>query len=210
MASSVIHMCVANEINKKLKRNNDQVLIGSIAPDIAKHLGRTKKESHFLTEPGDIPNMELFLEKYKKHMKDDFVLGYYIHLYTDYLWFKYFFKDFASSNQLYLLDGTVAVVSQEQLKEYFYNDYTTLNKVLIEDYNLDLSAFDKKILKPKNIIKEIPMNELQLIIDKTKMIINKSQEKKSYVFNDEKIHKFIETCEEAILSHLRDIGYLKN
>ena len=36
MASSVIHICVANEINKIIKRNKEKILIGSIAPDIAK------------------------------------------------------------------------------------------------------------------------------------------------------------------------------
>ena len=35
MASVVIHMCVASEINKKIKvKNYDDFLLGSIAPDI--------------------------------------------------------------------------------------------------------------------------------------------------------------------------------
>ena len=38
MASSIIHICVANEINKSLKRNSRELLIGTIAPDISKLL----------------------------------------------------------------------------------------------------------------------------------------------------------------------------
>ena len=44
MASSIIHICVAKEVNKYLKRNEKEILIGSIAPDISKQIGRTKKK----------------------------------------------------------------------------------------------------------------------------------------------------------------------
>lgn len=35
MASSMIHIAVANGLNKTLNRNSKELLIGSIAPDIA-------------------------------------------------------------------------------------------------------------------------------------------------------------------------------
>ena len=39
MASSLIHAAVCNELNKKLKRNPKQILVGTIAPDISKLVG---------------------------------------------------------------------------------------------------------------------------------------------------------------------------
>ena len=48
MASAIIHICVANEINKKIKKDKSKLLIGSIAPDISKQVNETKKHSHFL------------------------------------------------------------------------------------------------------------------------------------------------------------------
>lgn len=33
MASCIIHLAVANEINKKLNKDKKQILLGSIAPD---------------------------------------------------------------------------------------------------------------------------------------------------------------------------------
>lgn len=209
MASSVIHMCVASEINKKLNRDTNKILLGSIAPDIAKHLGRAKRESHFSLEDSDYPNMEMFLNKYQKHLSNDFVLGYYIHLYTDYLWFKYFMPDFVLNGQLYLLDGNKVELNQKEIVKYFYNDYTTLNKCLIEKYKLNTDIFNKKIAKQKNIITEIPMNLLQLIVDKSKSIIEKSKEEKSYVFDLELVDKFISNSVDAIISSLEDIGYIK-
>ena len=81
MASAIIHISVANEINKKLKMNNDLLLIGSIAPDLAKLIGQTKDKGHFLFGDKGIPHMDKFLLKYC--IDNPFNMGYYIHLYTD-------------------------------------------------------------------------------------------------------------------------------
>ena len=60
MASSIIHMAIASEINKTLKRDNIKILIGTIAPDISKFIGRTKLESHFLESvDNNIPNIKI-------------------------------------------------------------------------------------------------------------------------------------------------------
>ena len=83
-------MAVANEINKKLNRNNNLILLGGIAPDLGKIANGSKIEAHFQDSDDNIPNLDKFLSKYKNNMNDDFVMGYFIHLYTDYLWFKYF------------------------------------------------------------------------------------------------------------------------
>ena len=85
MASTVIHMAVANEINKVLKRDEGKLLIGSIAPDISKQIGENKLKSHFLESvDNDIPEIDRFIDKYLDNFDDDFVLGYFVHLYTDY------------------------------------------------------------------------------------------------------------------------------
>ena len=60
MASGLIHICVAKEINKYLKRNEEQILLGSIAPDIAKLINISRDKTHFIDEKKDIPNIENF------------------------------------------------------------------------------------------------------------------------------------------------------
>ena len=136
MASSIIHICVANEINKSLKRNSRELLIGTIAPDISKLLGESKLYSHFLDDiDNNIPNINKFLIKYKNNLDDDFVLGYYIHLYTDYLWFKYFITKIIDGNYLKELDGTFIKCNNDTFTYYVYNDYSNLNKQLLDKYN---------------------------------------------------------------------------
>ena len=64
MASAMIHIAVANEINKVLKRDKAKILIGSIAPDMSKLIGQTKVGTHFLDVNDEIeaPQMDKFLE----------------------------------------------------------------------------------------------------------------------------------------------------
>jgi len=208
MASSMIHMAIANEVNKKLHRNLDKMLIGSIAPDISKHIGETKKASHF--QKGDhtnIPQIDKFLDKYKDNLDDDFVMGYFIHLYTDYLWYKYFMTEIYnhSDHIIKKMDGTYVKCSGHMLSIYIYNDYTDMNIKILEKYDLDLHIFYSDIPEIDNIIEEIPMKKLNIIIDAASTIIKKSKEHKTMIFNIEQIEKFIDTSTELILSKLNEI-----
>ena len=72
MASSMIHIAVASELNKKLNRDSSKLFIGTIAPDISKLVGETKMKSHFIDINGsNIPNLKRFLKGLKRgsHLK---------------------------------------------------------------------------------------------------------------------------------------------
>jgi len=206
VASAVIHLAVANEINKKLNRDKSQLLIGAIAPDISKFIGEDKTKSHFLKElDSNIPDIESFLNKYKNNLTDDFVMGYFIHLYTDYLWFKYFVTEFYDKPMITKLDGTVVKCSGNMLSLYVYNDYTNLNIKLIDKYNMDLKIFYNQLPKLSNIIEEIPMDKMGLLLSQMGIIIENSKEKKDYIFNIENIEKFITTSVELILGKITEL-----
>ena len=147
MASAIIHIAVAKEINKNLHMNEKELFLGTIAPDISKHLGKSKVKSHFLTnKDSDLPNLEEFLNKYKDNLNNPFIMGYYIHLFTDYLWFKYFIEEISNNNDyIKLLSGDNLKCSKEEITKLIYNDYTNLNILLIDEYNLDLSLFYEEL-----------------------------------------------------------------
>lgn len=213
MASVIIHATICSELNKKLKRDTTKILIGTIAPDIAKLLGEDKKYTHFLDreslEP-DVPVIEKFLDKYKNNLNDDFVLGYYIHLYTDYLWFKYFLPEIydKEKHMITKLDGTVVDTYGDEGIHYIYNDYTNLNKELIKEYKVDLKFLYDDIPKMDNIIKEAHMDKLHIIVDKTREVYENTKVHKDYVFNMENIHNFISLSIELITSNLVELGIL--
>ena len=68
--------------------------------------------------------MEEFLKKYQKHLSDDFVMGYFIHLYTDYLWGKYFISEIKEKHMIRTIEGEYVKCDAELFQNYIYNDYT--------------------------------------------------------------------------------------
>lgn len=208
MASAVIHMAVASEINKVLKRDYDKLIIGSIAPDISKIVGENKLRSHFLVtleNDNNIPNIDVFLSAYKKYLYDDFVMGYFIHLYTDYLWFKYFVPEFYDKITIKKLDGTSFKCTKDMASTYIYNDYTNINIDVIDKYELNLKIFYGELPKIDPIISEIPMNKLNLLIEKMGLIIKNTTVHKAYIFNMDNINNFIKTAIELTLAKIKEI-----
>ena len=209
MASAIIHLAVANEVNKFLNRDYKQFMIGAIAPDIWKQVGEESKcPSHFLDKGGEsVPNIDKFLYKYKDMLKDDFVLGYYIHLITDYYWFKYFLPSLFNEKKSILtkLDGTKLYLTDKELGEYIYNDYTNLNVKVIDEYGLVLDIFYEELPEIKDIISEIPMNKLDVLMDKMGMIIENSTYDKEYMFDIDSVNNFIEMCITGIKDNLKEL-----
>lgn len=171
---------------------------------------QNKKEEEFAKEQyNNVPNINKFLDKYGNYLNDDFVLGYYIHLYTDYLWFKYFIPNIIKGNYIKELDGTLVEYTEKTFKYYVYNDYSNLNNQLIDRYNFPMKIFYEEIPYIPNIISEIPIDRLNLIVDKTGILIEESKKGKKYLFKIDDIITFIESSKKAILKELDSI-YEKN
>lgn len=200
MASAVIHIAVAKEINKDLKMNEKELFLGTIAPDISKQLGESKVKSHFLlNDKTDLPIFDKFLDKYKNNLNNPFIMGYYIHLFTDYLWFKYFIPEITnSSDYINVLSGNKIKCTKEEIEKLIYNDYTNLNISLIEEYDLDLSLFYEDIEIPNIKFDEIPLDKLQVIVDQMGIIIENSKKEYTYSFNIDNVKQFIELCKKII------------
>ena len=211
MASTMIHVAVASELNKKLKRNPRDLFVGTIAPDVAKLVGLDKSVTHFSTpEDDNMPHLNEFLVKYLNNFDDDFVLGYYIHLYVDYLWFKYFMSELVHDDESYVLDihGNKIYYDDEyeMFHKYIYDDYTNLNVQLVDEYNIDLTPFYDATLDFDKIVSECPMDKLDVLIKNMSNIIMKSKEKKPFSFNIKNVKKFIETSLEIIENDLKELG----
>ncbi len=200
MASMVIHLCVAKKINEKLKVAENDLFLGAIAPDISKCLGGSKIVSHFQKTNDNIPILSDFLSKYK--LNNNFLLGYYIHLYTDYIWFKYFLTNIASNNNIKLLDGTIIDYNQEKFVELIYNDYTNLNIQLLTKYAIDDSLFYKTVTIPNVKMDEIPVDKLQVLIDKGRKILESATTPKDYVFDIKDIDHFIDVSSSIIYQEI--------
>ena len=145
----------------------------------------------------------------KKYLDDDFVLGYYMHLYVDFLWFKYFLTEIRDESEVTKLDGTKVNLKGNMFEMYLYSDYTNLNSQLFDLYDIDCKIFYMDLPEIPDIIKEIPMDRLNAIIEETGKIIEKTNERKEYIINIEHVKKFIETAVKFIISDLTILGIIK-
>lgn len=205
MASALIHLAVAKKVLEHLEVSNEKhYYLGSIAPDIAKFVGSTRKKSHFIEEEcdSDTPNVKIFLSKYKKYLDNPFEFGYYVHLLTDVLWFDEFLPNFVKGDSLVSRTGELLHFDEDELLSILYDDYTNLNSQILSYYNLDLSLFYEKFIFPESHIKEIPNSYFQDIIDILGGIAT-GECKSNYILQLEKIINFIEYATVYVLDEIK-------
>lgn len=203
MASAIIHICVAKKVNEYLKQNEKELFLGSIAPDISKQIGQSKIKSHFMSSKPNVPDIKLFMHKYKDKIKTPFDYGYLIHLYTDKLW--YLNLEELSIDVL----GKLAINSKEykrdeaDLSKIFYDDYTNMNIKLIDKFNLDLTLFYEEFEKPNTCVKEIPIKKLNILIDQMGIIIANSHNRRNRILEPSKVVDFINASSNEIIEFLQ-------
>ena len=199
MASAVIHLCVAKKIHNYLQNDERIFSLGAIAPDIAKQVGLSKNRSHFLDEDENEetpPHYEKFIKKYKSELEKPFELGYLVHLMTDFYWFKDYIPKMIDDYS----DDKYA--NYTALRNIIYNDYTSLNQDLIDAYMLDLYYFQNEIEYPKSVIEEIPVDKLNILVDKMGLMIKQMNKRKLLIMDEKEIIAFIETCSNKIIEDL--------
>lgn len=206
MASVIIHLAVAKKVNEVLKRNQNELFLGAMAPDAAKLVGSSRKISHFITNPNsDTPELNIFLDKYQEDLDDTFVLGYFIHLVTDVLWFDEFLVNFVNENVITTKTGEKLVLEDQDVLDIIYNDFTSMNQEVEKYYNLNLDEFYTLPTLPKSRIKEFPEDYFYEVINKIKLI-NEKKVNYSYLFNINKIVPFIEYASTHSLDEIKRIG----
>lgn len=206
MASVIIHLAVAKKVNEVLKRNQHDLFLGAMAPDAAKLVGSSRKISHFITTPdSDTPEIDVFLSKYENDLDDTFVLGYFIHLVTDVLWFKEFLVNFVNDNTITTKTGEKIELDEKEVLDIIYNDFTSMNQEVEKYYDLDLDDFYNAYEFPKSKIREFPETYFYEVLDKIKLI-NERKSNYSYLFNINQVVPFIEYAAVYCLDEIKKVG----
>lgn len=113
MPGYVIHLSVAEEYLRKhndVKEDYNEFIEGVIFPDSVKD----KSETHYGPSSSQV-NLVNFLNENK--LDNSFKRGYFLHLFTDYLFYNKYLDTFSKD---------------------IYNDYDLLNKRLMEKYKVTL------------------------------------------------------------------------
>lgn len=199
MASAIMHLCIAKKVNEKLHLNEKEFYLGAIAPDISKQIGASRNISHFTESPNDFPNLNLFLRKYRHDLSSPFTLAYFLHLYSDYIWEDLYVNYVYKNSSLKTKDGTKVTIDEKEFSRLLYSDYTTLNEALIDTYLLDLSVFYEEVYIPQSEIDEIPLNKLQVLVDKLGVILLETANPKSYIFDIKDVVTYIDETANSFL-----------
>lgn len=204
MASSIMHICVAKKVNEYLNLNEKELFLGTIAPDISKHINQPKTESHFMSLRDNIPNINEFINKYSNQIKTPFDYGYFIHLYTDKVWQLNIMDKLTTADGNLPLNNNLIIKDEKLKQKTLYDEYTNMNVKLIDEYNLDLSLFYEEFEMPDTCIKEIPVNKLNVLIDATGSIVINSNNYENKVFDYNTIVEFINNTADEIKEFLKE------
>lgn len=157
MGSLIMHLCVAQKLKEKYKFS-DKFVIGQLMPDLLKLVGKDKDKTHYLEEVFEnsgvkkLPNVLKYEQDNEGNLKDEKVLGYISHLVQDKIWFdkyigKYAKTDANNVDRIHYLEYNITK-SDKEFTEDIYNDYSNVNKYLVDKYNLDINSV-------KNTLKSI-------------------------------------------------------
>ncbi len=206
MPSFTIHEAVALEVNKKLKLPEEELLLGSIAPDCwrnAKIFGKEDRTlSHFSTKESYDEKYWLFYKKYKEKLSNPFVMGYLIHLMTDYYW-----RIIVTNRLKFNLDNKVVYRNKDGT---IYDTSNDKNSFKYENKNIhgldrDLFAYYKikkmrhiEELNITNPIEEIDMTGLNDTIDYANRMIDNNGYYETPLFSFEDILVYLQEISSII------------
>ena len=152
MPSWGIHLATAAKICEKIDIDKDLFLIGNLLPDInngylIKNITCIKKydQTHYSKminingQEEILPDLELFYNENKENLKDNLVLGYFVHLLTDYSWNKS-----AYLNHGVLNDKKERIGMIKNTKEIFYCDNEKARILKTNDFNIYSHILYKK------------------------------------------------------------------
>ena len=167
--------------------------------------GEQKTKSHYYEGSVDDGtkhvHYEGFIEKYKDQMKDEFILGYVVHLVADDVWMKdiYFKKELKNR-----------IVADPSVLEKWHADFRKLNGMLVNQF--DCAGIEQQLAStdlPDTLIEEIEINNLR---EFTKETLGDFQSTKTFsgkdlkVYSVEEIIGYIKSAAEQAIRVYRSLG----
>lgn len=223
MPGYILHITAAHMLFNKVKEswnsvNRGAFQIGNLIPDSVSD----KTYSHFRHPDRQeklmvYPDLDLFLNKYRKLLTESSCLGYYFHLYIDRVYAKdyipqviTFYDDNGqeASNRadithaLIKRTGELVPVQTIFSDEYYYGDFTKLNTYLIQRFNLSTDLvrnIDNPGIEEVNYtdIDKI-QKQLQGYLDVPLDAVNELK-----VFDVEDLLKFLDQATDIFIQYLR-------
>lgn len=225
MPSSIIHRCVSKRVLEKGNLYNQKEAIflydvGSIAPDSWRNTNRFKnsqlpkkdkrKYSHFSLNGEYLEHSEIFYNQYKKELDSPFMLGYFVHLLTDFHWREtMFYRCFDKNGSIKLLDGSL-INERNTIKELLEKENTKIAFLLSKHFKLnELRHLSIEELSNLPQMKEIEFDGLNDTITYTNKAGTLESKHSLVVYKVEDFIEGIEECSDYIIDKLIEYDIIK-
>ncbi len=207
MASRIMHLCIAKELEKIIPpKNVNNFRIGHILPDAVIKADKKQAGTHFAKEfEKDGKSFKLFdyyefYDKFKENLPcDELFLGYYFHLIQDNLFRTLLYRDL----------GMLSRRGGKTFLKELYSDYEILNGILTEKYGL---KNDLKIPTDftQSKINEIYNFELTEFLEDMRGDFHEKSPTPPKILTEEITKKFITKCTEICQSEYEAIRQNKH
>lgn len=163
-----IHLGVASKLNENYKLNKDRFLYGSILPDVASTNVYGRDFSHFFGSkmhdacPEEvIVDIEKFKSVYQENLDKELILGYYVHMLTDYFYNDYVFRNFFIKDEndhiigLRTKEGDLLIPNPNDTKgrrKYKQRDFVNYGKLLLENGKIEIPTSLEEIKKELDLL----------------------------------------------------------
>lgn len=225
MPSWGIHLATANEILNKIEiKDKNAFIIGNFIPDAERYVIQDfsifvpYNTTHFpeIQEGSNkLPNYNKFFHKYLNKMNNPLILGYLIHLLTDYYWnnithtrypIKYENENFGT---LKLNNGIIISADKNIRKKLKHNDFYIFDNFLMRTYKFITPEYNENLTNYIKDIEEIPYNKndfIKIVNFFTDKLKNESNE----ITNDYKLYTLEQMKKDFKNSIEFIINFLKN
>ena len=184
MPTWAIHLATAKKVSEKINVDKNIFTFGNILPDIPNeyvvkgikhHVSHAR--THFETDILVVEHIEKrynlrnFAEKYKNKFSNPLMLGYYVHLLTDYFWNDKTYGERGIYDEeknrigLILNNKERILCSKEKARQIKTQDFKIFSKYIYEHHLADKPEYQEEI---KEYLKDIDWIELEkLDIERT-------------------------------------------
>lgn len=231
MPAWVMHLKTAKELNKVLKLDEQEFLVGNVMPDAeiyvidnlsirvkydVSHCAEKVKINGFTTK---LPDYGKFAMVHKADLKNPVTLGYLVHLMTDYFWNEVTFSNYFITDNagnvigIKLNFGEDFFTDKETIREYKQFDFEMFSRKIYKDLHISIDAsLADKIRKDSINIKEVPYSreDIEKIISYLNNIED-SYSKKEYdakkyrVFTEDIFNKYFDESIKFVLNELKKL-----
>jgi hypothetical protein len=152
-----------------------------------------------------IEDYKSFYNKYKNNLDDPFVLGYLIHLMTD-----FYYKKNVTSRYQFKIDGVKKIKTKdgyfegtnEEIKEYLHNQNAIATAKIAKHFNVEVIGLDKVI---ECFVDEIDLSGLINTINYINEANFKVFTSESEIYEDDDLFNDVINCSKFILKELENL-----